>query len=93
MTDQTPPTGEIQGTPDPTLDADRTELEERVAAAEQRAAAAEKAAKDATGSRETRYAAYDKTYLRYVPGTFTSAKAARDAAKDAGVTSVRIDEV
>lgn len=41
----------------------------------------------------TLYAAYDKTYLRYVGGTHATKKAAGDAAKAAGAKNIEIREV
>ena len=46
-----------------------------------------------TPPKTVRYAAYDKTFLRFVGGTHLTAKAARDAAKERGAKAVEIREV
>lgn len=95
MTEQTAP----MGTPDltaptetPFTSEDRAALEARVEAAEQRADAAAKAADAATG-RKVRYAIWDKTYLRFLPGLHDTRAAAEKAAKADKDLKYRIDEV
>lgn len=47
----------------------------------------------ATADTAKKYAAYDKTYLRFVDGVFDTRKAASDAAKAAKVKRFEIREV
>jgi hypothetical protein len=50
-------------------------------------------ATDNSSTTEKRYAAYDDTYLRFVPGVYKSRKDAAAAAKAAGVKKHSIREV
>lgn len=88
MTEQTPPLA-----PDSTTDpsAELAQLRADVDAATARAEAAERAAADA-GAKEPRYAVYDKTFLKYLPGVHAKRTDAEKAAKAAGI-KYRIDEV
>jgi hypothetical protein len=97
MNEQTAPTGtpgteELQTLDTQTTDAELAQLRADVDAATARAEAAEKAASEATGT-EPRYAVYDKTYLRYLPGVHDKRTDAEKAAKAIKGLRYRIDEV